>query len=1080
MKQKQTLILLLLMFAMTAWAQDAVYLLGTDGKTDANHASATLTKNDKGAFVGEVIFEEKRFCIATKLLESDDWKTIKKYWYGAMMDDPLGNGIMINQSKTIWGEKEYIDEGMAENSIKSGFELMEGTTSGGGGGIDFSKPLWVKVTFEDTNIGQITVYKSKTDDPDYDSGEVPGGDEDDGTTPAQDIDLSTGVHFTITLPEAGSLKQRLENEIAQTDYDLVDFLTLKGKFGAKDLAYLKEQKGLVSQLRYLDLTDVELVYDDDEVYYTTVTDDGGDLPVGIVNYYYYYYTLSAENKDEAGGGGQFDGTSTTTITYCRRNDLSYAFSDMEYLQQVKLPKTLPGLGAGIFYQCAKLDKVTFPAAATYIGDNAFENTTGGYFPELRRTLKGVDLPESVNSLGANAMRGVGFRTIDLSHISKLGDGCLKETNITEINLNPDVKTIAASAFSGCDRIASVTIPATLEEIGDEAFKGCENLSSITFAGQVETIGKQAFDGCKKLTAVSINAKHIGESSFAYCNLRSVEVADGAKSIGKFAFNGNRTLTTVTAPNTLEEIGSHAFNGWMEFGVGYYDTPYISNLPAENGVKYIGSVAYLYTGGSKLEVKEGTLGIADDFLKNHEVEVDEYSGSTISGWTAPTTITFPTTLRVIGKQSFLKNTNITTIELPASLEKIGYKAFMDCSKLKGSITIPASTEQLGGYAFSETAITRVYYNAVEAKMIAPSSASETSGHIFPTSLTRAIIGEGVKVIPEELFANSSNLSRVQMPSTVETIGSYAFAGCTSLSHIDLPASLQQLGNYAFAQNGLTSMAVYMAEPIALEPQTFFESAQIALLQVPNGSLTAYQGSSWTAAFQKIEQFDGASDTEAIAESTTVSVSQSVTETTDLSGTVVDGIYITLDTEGSGDGYNASEGCIVINSQTTTEGITAASASGANDLTVKNQLQGMMFEVPAGQGIVTVDCQTLGTRALFVKAGTQEPKKVVLATRNTMDVDYNVAEPTRIFIYAADDEVMPSRGMGHEQEPTAYANTNSVKLYAISVKPGEGTGISAINSDKSIDGHDVYFDLSGRRVMAPQKGVYVKNGRKVVVK
>ena len=700
---------------------------------------------------------------------------------------------------------------------------------------------------------------------------------------------------------------------------------------------------------------------------------------------------------------------------------------MKYLQQVKLPVALPGLGAGIFYRCEKLDKVTFPAAATYIGDNAFENTTEGYFSELRRTLKGVDLPQSIDSLGVNAMRGVGFRTIDLSNISKLGEGCLKETNITEVALNSSVTKIPAQAFSGCNRIASVTIPATLEEIGDEAFKGCEKLANITFTGQVETIGKQAFDGCKKLTAVSINAKHIGESSFAYCNLRSVEVADGAKSIGKFAFNGNRTLTTVTAPNTLEEIGSHAFNGWMEFGVGYYDTPYISNLPAENGVKYIGSVAYLYTGGSKLEVKEGTLGIADDFLKNHEVEVDEYSGSTISGWTAPTTITFPTTLRVIGKQSFLKNTNLTTIELPA--------------------------EQLGGYAFSETAITRVYYNAVEAKMTAPSSASETSGHIFPTSLTRAIIGEGVKVIPDGLFENCSNLSRVQMPSTVETIGNYAFAGCTSLSHVDLPASLQQLGNYAFAQNGLTSMAVYMAEPIALEPYTFFESAQIPLLQVPNGSLAAYQA---------------------------VSVSQSVTETTDLSGTVVDGIYITLDTEGSGDGYNASEGCIVINSQTTTEGITAASASDANDLTVKNQLQGMMFEVPAGQGIVTVDCQTLGTRALFVKAGTQEPKKVVLATRNTMDVDYNVAEPTRIFIYAADDEVMPSRGMGHEQEPTAYANTNSVKLYAISVKPGEGTGISAINSDKLIDGHDVYFDLSGRRVMTPQKGVYVKNGKKVVVK
>ena len=46
----------------------------------------------------------------------------------------------------------------------------------------------------------------------------------------------------------------------------------------------------------------------------------------------------------------------------------------------------------------------------------------------------------------------------------------------------------------------------------------------------------------------------------------------------------------------------------------------------------------------------------------------------------------------------------------------------------------------------------------------------------------------------------------------------------------------------------------------------------------------------------------------------------------------------------------------------------------------------------------------------------------------------------------------------------------------------TAIESIESDASAskNGSDVYFDLSGRRVMAPQKGVYVKNGRKVVVK
>ncbi len=46
----------------------------------------------------------------------------------------------------------------------------------------------------------------------------------------------------------------------------------------------------------------------------------------------------------------------------------------------------------------------------------------------------------------------------------------------------------------------------------------------------------------------------------------------------------------------------------------------------------------------------------------------------------------------------------------------------------------------------------------------------------------------------------------------------------------------------------------------------------------------------------------------------------------------------------------------------------------------------------------------------------------------------------------------------------------------------TAIESIESDTSAskNGSDVYFDLSGRRVTAPTKGVYVKNGRKVVVK
>jgi hypothetical protein len=1038
--KKEVITLILLMLTCAAWAQNACYLIGTDGKKEARQASVTMTKESDGVFKAEVTFSEdarEGFFIATKLGDWDNIEKVMSFCYGPKEG---GMPLMLGEAQ-YFGLWEYVGP-MSCFRIGESTAMMGGSSSAG---IEFNKAYNVTVDF--TNNTLLVSEKSSTQPDD------PEPEEDDGTTPAQDLDLTTGYHLTLTLPEAGALETKLRNAINQTDYDLVDFLTVKGKFGADDIAYLREQKGFVSQLQYLDLSDVELVYDDSKAYYgVTVSDKGGEeIAIGIINYTTYYYTLSAENKDEAGQGGSFTGTSTSSVIYCRRNDLAHAFSGMKYLKQIKLPKTLPGLGDNILEGCEVLNKVTFPTAATYIGDYALLNETGGFGSVLRRTLKGVDLPASITKLGKDALRGVGFRSINVGQFTELGEGCLRETNISEVALNGSVKEIPAQSFNGCNRIASVNIPSTVETIGDEAFNNCEKLNSITFVGQVENIGKEAFSDCKKLTTVRISAKHIGESAFAYCNLTTVEIADGAKSIGKLAFNGNRTLATVTAPNTLEEIGSHAFNGWMEFGVGFYDTPYFTNLPAENGVKYVGSVAYLYMGGSDLKFKEGTLGIADDFLTNHRVEVSDYSGTNINGWTAPTTISLPSTLRVIGKRSFKGNTNITTIELPASLEKIGYQAFMGCSKLKGKITIPASTKLLGGYAFSKTALTRVVYNAVEAEMSAASSASELSGNIFPTTLTRAIIGEGVKSIPNGLFSGLTNLARLQMASTVARIGDYAFAKCTSLATLDLPSALKEIGSYAFQGTKLSVISVYMNEPIALGEYAFYECSAIPLLKVPNGSLTAYMtNGSWASQFQKIEQFDGASNAEAISESTSVDISKTVTDNTDLSGSLIGNVYVTLDTEYSGDGYSATEGCLVINSLTTEESIAAVSADdNADDLTVKNQLQGLMFEVPAGKGSISVDCQTLGTRMLCVQTGAKAPQKISLSSRGTTNIPYNLRKYTRVYIYAADGTESAPAMDETALHRAVYANDNSVKLYGFNIDitssflPGDANGDGVVN-------------------------------------
>ena len=842
-----------------------------------------------------------------------------------------------------------------------------------------------------------------------------------------------------------------------TDYDLVDFLTVKGQMGSEDLKYLIEQKGLVSQLQYLDLSDVELVYDD-QAYYTTSASNGvGNGSSETICY------LSAENREEHGSGAV--GLQNVIYHHYWSNDLAYAFSNMKKLRQIKLPKTLKGVGAHIL-DGTPIEKVTLPTAPEHIGEYAFYLSSFDY--EGGCKLKAFDLPESVDSLAAYALEGIKFRTIDVGRISKMGEGCLCNTNVSEATLHSSLKRIPAKAFSGCSKLTSVTVPGSVESIGEGAFSGC--------------------------------------------GLTSVVIDDGVRSIGKGAFQGNRALANVTVPSSVVEIGAYAFFGYIDYGVGQYQTPYIENLTAEDGVKYVGKVAYTFTGGNDIKIKEGTLGVADCFLINH----NPYGQSHPSEWGA--TLTLPSTLRIIGEQAF-KGIPASSLTLPENVEKIGTDAFANCTKLRRA-TIPASVKYIGDGAFYNTGLIRVYYNAVDAKV---------QGSL-PNSLTRAIIGEGVRTIPAQLFNGCSNLARVQMPSTVERIGDYAFNGCSSLSHIDLPSSLKHLGAYSLTCGNLEYVSSYMKDPITpweinievgetidiggsdifisafggigghytkdSEGNTTFEpdiiaANQIPLLKVPNGSLAAYQGNSaWTTSFQKIEQFDGASSAEAVEQTTTVSVSETVSDETDLTSALIGNVFVTLDTEGSGDGYDASEGCIVINSTVTEEGLAAATADDADDLTVKNQFNGLIFEVAAGMGSIVIDCQTLGQNVIYVKIGEGEPQQVETTSRGQVTVPYMVWEDTRIYVYAssksAPTENLDAIPRAYAPRRVAYANDDAVKIYGLTVKvEDDADGLNKELRMKNEESEGAIYDLSGKMVNAKSsdtklpKGIYIQGGKKVIL-
>lgn len=1013
------------------------YLIETEGRT-----MATLTKTSNGVYQGTVTFENENqfFYVAKQLNDSED-----NWWAGNW-----NTGRVLNLDEPLTMNKGISEYGNVP------FRVIAGGT--------------YKTTVD---FNQKTILIEDTDVPD-----VP------------DIDLSSGAHFSITLTQPGTLQQRLTNAVFATDYDLVDFLTVKGKMGGADIAYLRAQEGLVSQLQYLDISQVELVYDDEAYYTNTYQTNWGSFG-GIQTFQTDVYTLSSENKEEA-GGGSFSGAVSNSTTIYRRNNLSKAFAGMKYLRQCKLPKTMEGIGSNILSGCP-LDKVTLPTAPTYIWGNAFSGTK----------LTSFDLPATVKFIGDRAFDGVPIKFIDVSHVTSLGEYCFNNSGLMSVQLNNQITEIPEGLFNGCKKLASITIPTNVKTIGANAFGG-SMLTSVTIPESVTEIGASAFNWCEKLSTVTMG--------------------NGVRKIGKEAFIGCNKLTTVRISSNIEEIGENAFgsiNFYDDGSDGFYcEVPWMQNQPVENGVIYIGMVAYRYVTGSTINIMEGTVSLADWFGRNSN---------------NITRITLPSTLRILGTSS-LSNASISSIELPESLEKIGSSAFARCNKLR-RITIPRNVSFIGDYAFGECGIIRVIYNAEDASTYNPwnsDGTGNTYSRPFPESVTRVIIGEGVKVIPRCLFEGCKNLVRVTMASTVEYIGNGAFnTGGSPLQYIDLPSSLKYVGGSNFY--GCNTVTAYMPEPFPLTERPSDEEVlnlefvkrcieegdrydgvetvstpfggyiyyhyhideqgnltwgevsapsyqdmgkSNTILRVPNGSLAAYKSDPyWPSFFKEIVTFDGASDAETIVESTSVKVAENITDDTDLSSALVDGIYLTLDAEDSGDGYDATEGCIVINSQTTEEGVTAASADNADDLTVKNQLNGLMFEIPPGKGRITIDCQTLGSRALYIKIGDKEPQAVSLSTRNTVTFNFDVLKETRVLIYAANNtQANLSKGIRR----AAYANDDSVKLYGISINIDmlDEDGINTVTPATS-EGEVTIYDLSGRKITNRlKKGLYIVNGKKTI--
>ena len=213
-----------------------------------------------------------------------------------------------------------------------------------------------------------------------------------------------------------------------------------------------------------------------------------------------------------------------------------------------------------------------------------------------------------------------------------------------------------------------------------------------------------------------------------------------------------------------------------------------------------------------------------------------------------------------------------------------------------------------------------------------------------------------------------------------------------------------------------------------------------------------------------------EVEPVTETETTTFSEEVNENTDLSNTIIDNTYYTMNAE-NGDGYDATEQAIVLNSTTTAEQMNAVQNAQVGDATMQENFNGIIFEVSAGSGVVTVDVKTIGSHVLNVQIGNGAPNKITKSERGTAEVPYNVTGPTYVYLYASTS--------GASGAPQRAAAANSVLLYSYKVDVLVN-GISVVTYGDMENAQ--WYDLNGRKLQGKPttKGLYIMNGRKVVVK
>lgn len=209
----------------------------------------------------------------------------------------------------------------------------------------------------------------------------------------------------------------------------------------------------------------------------------------------------------------------------------YAFSGCKSLTSVELPKSLKSLGPSVFYNCTNLSSVQ-------INSNLQDPTETNYDSPFQKSNSEENKNISV-TFGEDVTRVPAYLFEDSSYIA-------------EVNFSENITEIGDYVFSGCSSLTSVNLPKSLKAIGSGAFSN-SGLSEIYVNGNLED--GQYYIESPSGVSMSLERPFGGTTK----NIHLI-FNEGVTRIPSEVFASNKSIVSITLPNSIRTISSHAFSG----------------------------------------------------------------------------------------------------------------------------------------------------------------------------------------------------------------------------------------------------------------------------------------------------------------------------------------------------------------------------------------------------------------------------------------------------------------------------------------------------------------------------------------